>query len=222
MPTDDPHRDAAVSTAGAGLRDGAGIILLLHGRGGSAAEILGLGRALAPPEMTLIAPEASGHSWYPRSFLAPLAQNEPHLSSALGLIETLIERIAAERVAAGRIVLCGFSQGACLATEFVARHPRRYAALIAFTGGLIGPPGSDLRHPGSLEGTPALLTSGDPDPHVPWARVEESAAELRAMHAQVETERHPGRPHTILPAEIERARRLVDRILMGPTASLPD
>jgi predicted esterase len=112
-------------------------------------------------------------------------------------------------IAAERIGLCGFSQGACLATEFVASHPRRYGALIAFTGGLIGPPGSDLRHSGSLEGMPALFSSGDPDPHVPCQRVEESAAVLREMGAKVELMRHTGRPHTVLPAEIRAAQAML-------------
>jgi phospholipase/carboxylesterase len=218
MAPNDPHRDAQVRSAGANLRDAFGVMVLLHGRGGAASDILSLGRELAPREMALLAPEAAGHTWYPKSFLAPLAENEPYLSSALGLIETLIERTESEGISSGRIILCGFSQGACLATEYVARHPRRYAALIALTGGLIGPPGSDLRHPGSLDGTPALFSSGDPDPHVPWARVEESAAELRTMHAEVQTRRYPGRPHTILPEELEMARALVQQIFTGRSA----
>jgi len=111
------------------------------------------------------------------------------------------------------VIICGFSQGACLATEFVARYPRPYAALLAFTGGLIGPQGSDLQHPGSLHGVSALFSSGDPDPHVPWTRVEESAHELRRMGAQVQIDRYPGRPHTILPQELSAARILIKRVL---------
>ena len=159
----------------------------------------------------MIAPEAAGNSWYPYSFLAPLQQNEPWLSSALTLVETLVLRCATEGVPPERIVLCGFSQGACLATEFVARHPRRYGALIALTGGLIGPAGSDLRHEGTLEGLPVLLSSGDPDPHVPWTRVEESAEVLGTMGADVEMQRWPGRPHTVLPQEVAMARKIVEK-----------
>jgi phospholipase/carboxylesterase len=212
MMVDDPHLEAEVMMAGAKLRGAVGAMVLLHGRGGSAADILGLGKEIAPREMALIAPEANGNTWYPYSFLSPLAQNEPWLSSALQLVETLVLRCVAEGVAAEHVVICGFSQGACLATEFVARHPRRYGALVAFTGGLIGPAGSDLHHPGRVDGMPALFSSGDPDPHVPWARVEESARELTAMGAEVELLRHPGRPHTVLPQEIVEAQRVVGRL----------
>lgn len=208
MAGDDPHFEAEVLTAGAQLRGATGAMLLLHGRGGLAADIMGLGREIAGPEIALIAPEAEGNTWYPYSFLAPVAQNEPWLSSALRLIERLVRRCVAEGVAAEQVLLCGFSQGACLATEFVARYPRRYGALIAFTGGMIGPPGSDFRHEGKLNGMPALLSSGDPDPHVPWARVEESAALLEAMGAAVEMRRWPARPHTVLPQEVLLAREL--------------
>jgi phospholipase/carboxylesterase len=206
---DDPHFEAEITTAGAKLRNAAGAMVLLHGRGASSEDILGLGTEIAPSQMALVAPQASGNSWYPYSFLAPVEQNEPWLSSALHLVETLVLRCAAEGVPAERVVLCGFSQGACLATEFVARHPRRYGALIAFTGGLIGPAGSDLHHEGRLEGMPALLSSGDPDPHVPWARVEESASLLRTMGAAVETQRWPGRPHTVTPQEVAMARGML-------------
>jgi phospholipase/carboxylesterase len=205
----DPHREAEIFHAGAELRDASGVVLLLHGRGGSAPEILRLGQELGLPEFALIAPEAQGNTWYPYSFLAPISQNEPWLSSALQLIETLVQQCLSDGIPLERIVLCGFSQGACLATEFVARYPRHYAALLAFTGGLIGPPGSNLRHPGNLDGVSALFSSGDPDPHVPWTRVEESARELRGMGAQVRIERYPGRPHTILPQEVGAARILV-------------
>jgi len=211
--TVDPHRAAKIFTAGAELRDAAAAMLLLHGRGGSAADILVLGMEIAPPEMALIAPQAAGHTWYPQSFLAPIAQNEPWLSSALQLVESVEQQCEAAGVGSDRIFVCGFSQGACLATEFVARRPRHYAALIAFTGGLIGPPDIDLHHPGSLEGTTVLFSSGDPDPHVPWTRVEASARELRAMGAEVQLQKYPGRPHTILPEELDAARSLLRQVV---------
>jgi predicted esterase len=117
-----------------------------------------------------------------------------------------------------RIVIAGFSQGACLATEFVASHPARYAGLIAFTGGLIGPPGSELTHAGDLRGTPALFLSGDPDAHVPWSRVEESARIFEQMGAAVQAERFPGRPHMISPRELRLAQSLVEQTLNGTVA----
>lgn len=209
----DPHAGTAVLHSGVALERASHALVLLHGRNASAENILLVGRALAS-ELTsgglaLIAPQAAGSSWYPYSFLAPRAENEPWLSSALRLIGSLVEDCMGHGIAAERIGICGFSQGACLATEFVASNPRRYGALIAFTGGLIGPPGSDLRHSGSLEGMPALFSSGDPDPHVPWQRVEESASVLRAMGATVEVMRHVGRPHTVALDEIRTAQAML-------------
>ena len=214
MPSEDPHREAEIFHAGADILSASSVMLLLHGRGASAEDILGLGQELAPREMALIAPQASGNTWYPHSFLSPISQNEPWLSSALRLVETLVQQCLAGGIASERLIICGFSQGACLGTEFVARHPRRYAALLTFTGGLIGPPGSDLHHTGTLDGVWALFSSGDPDPHVPWTRVEESARQFRGMGAQVQLERHPGRPHTILPQEVSAARNLVKQIFL--------
>jgi phospholipase/carboxylesterase len=210
---DDPHAGSAVLYGGAALEQASHALVLLHGRGASAEDILSLGGALASrlhaPGIALIAPQAAGSSWYPYSFLAPREQNEPWLSSALRLVASLVEGCLGRGIAVERIGVCGFSQGACLGTEFVASTPRRYGALIAFTGGLIGPPGSDLRHDGSLEGMPALFSSGDPDPHVPWQRVEESAAVLGEMGATVEVMRHAGRPHTVLPVEIRAAQTML-------------
>jgi predicted esterase len=205
----DPHAGAEIYEAGAPLNGARGVLILLHGRGATAEDILGLGHEIAPDGVALLAPQAAGRTWYPYSFLAPIQQNEPWLSSALGLVESLVQRCMTAGFASERIAVCGFSQGACLSTEFVARHPRRYAALAAFTGGLIGPPGMDLRHQGRLDGMPVLFSSGDPDPHVPWLRVEESARGLEAMGARVEMRQHLLRPHTILPEEVEMGRDLL-------------
>jgi predicted esterase len=186
-----------------------GAIILLHGRGGSAEDILELREEFGFEDVAYFAPEAAGHSWYPNSFLAPIGRNEPWLTQSLAKVCAAAD--AAERQGIGRenIVIAGFSQGACLATEFVARHAARFGGLIAFTGGLIGPPGTEFRYAGSLAGTPAFLGSGDPDPHVPWQRVEESAAVLTRMGADVTFKRYPGMPHTITRAEIEEARKLL-------------
>ena len=204
-----PHAGAEIIEAGAPLYESRGALILLHGRGASATDILGLGYEIAPEGVALLAPQAVGNTWYPKSFLAPIQENEPWLSSALGLVEWLVDRCVAAGIPTERIAVSGFSQGACLSTEFVARHPRRYAAVAAFTGGLIGPPGMSLHHEGSLEGTPVLFSSGDPDPHVPWVRVQESARELEAMGARVEVRHHVLRPHTILPAEVAMGRELL-------------
>ena len=204
-----PHDLSPVLTAGEPVTQAAGAAILLHGRGASARDILGLATAFGGLGLAFVAPEAAGHTWYPLSFLAPRAQNEPYLSSALDKVQRTVDRLIASGIPTERIVLCGFSQGACLSTEFVASHPARYAGLIAFTGGLVGPLGSDLTHAGELHGTPALLLSGDPDPYVPWSRVEESAAQLRSMGACVTAIPYPGRPHTVSPDEIARARTLL-------------
>ena len=204
-----PHRDEPVVQRGAPLAEARGAVVLLHGRGASAADILGLAPALTAPGVAFLAPEAAGHAWYPNSFLARRNLNEPWISSALGKVGEVVKSAHAAGVPYERIVICGFSQGACLSTEFVASHPRRYGALIAFTGGLIGPPGTEFEFSGDLAGMPAVLSSGDPDPHVPWARVLESAAVLRGMGAEVTTKRYPGKPHSIFPEELKLAANLV-------------
>jgi predicted esterase len=207
-----PHDLSPVLTAGEPVAEAAGALILLHGRGGSAQDILALARAFNGLGLAFVAPEAAGHTWYPQSFLAPRAANEPYLSSALDKIRRVIEGLVVCGVPAERIVIGGFSQGACLSTEFVATHPARYGGLIAFTGGLVGPQGSDVQHAGNLHGMPALLLSGDPDPHVPWVRVEESAAVLTSMGAEVTAIRYPGRPHTVSPDEVARARALLANV----------
>ena len=191
-------------------------IILLHGRGGSAADILGLREEFGFDAVKYFAPEAAGHSWYPYSFLAPLERNEPWLTQSLAKVGETVAVAESQGMARENIVIAGFSQGACLATEFVARNAGRFGGLIAFTGGLIGPPGTGFRYGGSLEGTPAFLAAGDPDPHVPWQRVEESAKVLTQMGAAVTLKRYPGLPHTIARDEIEEAKKLIAGVLVAP------
>ncbi len=208
----DPHRGRPILHAGAPLEEARAAVVLLHGRGAGARDILGLAGELRPEDdgrVAFLAPDAARHTWYPYSFLAPIEQNEPWLSSALAFVGRAVERAGTAGVPPERTVLLGFSQGACLATEYVARNPKRFGALIAFTGGLIGPPGATFDHTGDLAGTPAYLGAGDPDPHVPWKRVEETAEVLRRLGAEVETERFPGLPHTIARQEIVKARLLL-------------
>lgn len=202
------------------LKGAAGAVILLHGRGGSAEDILSLADALYLPQVAFLAPQAAANSWYPNSFLAPRDRNEPWLTSALSTVETTVQIATDAGIPADGIVIGGFSQGACLATEFVASHPRRYGGLIAFTGGLIGPLGADLTHSGDLAGTPAFFGSGDPDPHVPWSRVEESARILAAMGAVVTVRRYKNRPHTISAEELDFAKRLLhDALSTSETAA---
>lgn len=209
--TSDPHRNQPVLTAGRKLPGAAGAVILLHGRGASAEDILDLGKEFDHPELAYFAPEAAEHSWYPYSFLAPIQQNEPWLISALNKLGKTVEDILRAGIAREKIVITGFSQGACLASEFVARNAGRYGGLISFSGGLIGPPGTEFRYNGKLRGTPAFFGGGDADTHVPWERVEESASVLSTLGAEVLLRRYPGMPHTINREEIEEARRLIGR-----------
>jgi predicted esterase len=219
--TSDPHVAGAVLQAGSALSEASLAVILLHGRGASAEDILGLSSTFDLPKIAYLAPQAVGHTWYPQSFLAPRAANEPYLTSALGKVSAVVHVAERAGLSRSQIVIAGFSQGACLATEFVARNPARYGGLIAFTGGLIGPQGTDfgqLRETAidGLSGMPAIFCSGDPDPHVPWARVEESAVVLSGMGAAVLTRRFPGRPHTITQVELQLARDLLISALKQP------
>jgi len=188
-------------------------IILLHGRGASAEDILGLREEFGFPGVEYLAPQAAGHAWYPYSFLAPIERNEPWLTESLAQVGETVDGAVRRGIAREKIVIAGFSQGACLASEFVARNAARYGGLIAFTGGLIGPPGTDFRYPGILAGTPVFLGSGDPDPHVPWQRVAESARVLADLGADVDLKRYPGMPHTIAREEIDAAKMLISKSL---------
>lgn len=209
MTTLDRQKTHPVIQAGAPLQNATGALILLHGRGGAAQDMLDLGVALAGEHIALLAPQAPLHTWYPQSFLAPRQQNQPYLSAALQQVEHAIALARIAGLTPPQIALCGFSQGACLAAELVGRHPQRYAALLAFTGGLIGPLDEPILLTGDLAGTPVLLSSGDPDPHVPWQRVQQSADLLAGIGANVTVQRYPGRPHTILPQEIQQAKKLL-------------
>jgi len=211
--TSDPHRDQPVLAGGRRLADAAGAVILLHGRGASAEDILTLGREFDRPELAYLAPQAAGDSWYPYSFLAPIPQNEPWLSSALNKLGKAVEDVLRAGIAQEKIVIAGFSQGACLASEFVARNAKRYGGLIAFSGGLIGPPGTEFHYTGDLGGTPAFFGGSDPDPHVPWQRVQESASVLSALGAEVVMRRYPGMPHAIIQEELAEAKDLIVKAL---------
>ncbi len=200
--------DKKIIAAGRPLQEADKAMILLHGRGASPEDILSLVPYLAVEEHALLAPQATARSWYPYSFMAPVQQNEPWLSSAIGLLNGLIDDIIAAGIPAGRISLLGFSQGACLALEFAVRHPRRYGGIMAFTGGLIGDKLQE-RYEGDLHQTPVLIGSGDPDPHVPVQRVLESAAVLEKMNASVTKKIYPGMGHTIIAEEIKLANEQI-------------
>lgn len=205
----DPHAATAVLAAGAALAEARAAVVLVHGRGASAEDILGLAEPLARPGVAFLAPQAAEHTWYPQRFLAPLAVNEPWLSSALGKLASLRALLAAAGLPDENIVWLGFSQGACLASEFVARNPRRWGGLIAAVGGRIGPQGTPFDDGGDLARTPVYLGCGDPDPHIPWARVEESAAAFTRQNADVTLRRYAGFPHSVHPEAVSFARHLL-------------
>jgi phospholipase/carboxylesterase len=184
-------------------------MILVHGRGDSASGILQLADVLPVTGMAYFAPQASGHTWYPNRFLAPIQTNEPWLSSALAGLGDLLSQIDASSVPAWRTVLLGFSQGACLALEFAVRHPRRFGGLVGLSGGLIGPPGTTWPRAGSIDGTPVFLGCSDVDSHIPASRVHESADVLRAIGGQVTTVLYPGMDHTITREEIDEVTRLI-------------
>ena len=210
---DEPHRNQPVTVSGAPLESAQAALILLHGRGATAADIMTVADELALSDFAYLAPQAAGHTWYPYSFLAPIAQNQPWLDSALTFLGTVVGRAVNAGVPHHKIALLGFSQGACLATEFVARNATRYGGLIALTGGLIGPPGTKFAYRGDLSGSPCFFGAGDPDPHVPWERVKESASVFSALGGVVTLRRYPGLSHTINADEISEARQLLTRLV---------
>jgi phospholipase/carboxylesterase len=202
----DPHAGQPVEHTGLPLGLGRAVLILVHGRNAAPRNILELAGPLAHPDVTYLAPAAAGGSWYPQSFLADRQQNEPFLSSALGRLATLIDEVVAAGVPRSRIVLGGFSQGACLTSEFLYRTPDRYGGLLAFSGGLIGPPGTTWSPDGTLAGTPVFLGCSDVDAHIPKHRVEESADVFTGMNAAVTMRLYEGMGHVVNDDELAQAR----------------
>jgi predicted esterase len=214
----DPHAGQPVLRAGPAPEAADATLIMLHGRGADAESILSLYDVLGLDNVSALAPQAAGNTWYPYPFLAPLEANQPDLNSALRRIESLVSDLLSRGVPSDRIALLGFSQGACLTTEYVARHPRRYGAVMGLTGGLIGPPGTPRDYAGLLNGTPVFLGTSEPDPHIPIERVLETEQVLTRMGARVGVRRYPGMPHTINQDEVEACRALLQRVV---TAAAP-
>lgn len=208
----DPHRGETTLFAGQPPSEASGALICVHGRGATADDILDLGRAVTPPSWSLLAPQAARRTWYPGSFLLPLEQNQPWLDSGLRRLDELVEGLVDAGVSRDRVALLGFSQGACLALEWAGRNPARYAAVLGLTGGYQGPADRQPEFAGAFDGTPVLLSCGDPDPHVPWARVEATADVFRSLGAAVTIRRWPGRPHTVTAQEVEIARELLRQV----------
>jgi len=206
----DPHAGQPVLAAGAPPGTAALAVVALHGRGAGAEDMLALARAVDRPAATWLAPQARHDTWYPNRFTAPLAANEPWLESALAFVGRVLEDLATHGVPATRTVLLGFSQGACLALEYAARHARRYGGVAGLSGGLIGPPGTRWECPASFDGTPVFLGCSDDDPHIPLTRVRETSAVLTGMGAVVTERIYPAAGHTVLDDEIEQLRAMID------------
>ncbi|HEY9183825.1 MAG TPA: dienelactone hydrolase family protein [Salegentibacter sp.] len=196
-------------TAGKDLKKAKKVLILLHGRGATAKNILDLESHLPLNDFAMIAPQATNQTWYPYSFLAPINENEPWLSSALELLRDILEDLLGKGFHSRDIYLLGFSQGACLCLEFAARNARRYGGIAAFTGGLIGETLDPENYSGDFEATPVFIGTGDPDTHVPVGRVKRSAEILNNMNADVSLKIYENRPHTISENELELARDII-------------
>ena len=198
-----------IITAGKEMAKAKKAMIFLHGRGGSAQDILGLANQFPVEDFALLGPQATNNTWYPYSFLAPPAQNEPWLSSALDLLEDLLEEIKTRDIASENIYFAGFSQGACLTAEFVTRNAEKFGGIIIFTGGLIGDRIYGENYKGDFAGTPVFIGSGNPDDHVPVERVEDTVKIMKGMNARVQMKIYNGRPHTISQEEIRLANQYV-------------
>lgn len=206
---DDPHAARPVLWRGVDPSTARLVVVLVHGRGASAESIFTLADQFEVPDVAYVAPDAADHTWYPYSFLAPMEQNEPKLSSALRLLEAVVDDVMRRGIPSSRIALVGFSQGACLALEYAARHARRYAAIAGLSGGLIGPPGTPRDYAGTMEQTPVFLGCSDVDAHVPAERVNESATVFTRLGAAVDERIYPGMGHTVNRDELDAVRALL-------------
>jgi phospholipase/carboxylesterase len=198
-----------IQTAGASLLEANKALIMIHGRGSNSADILSLARHLDVDGYALVAPEATNNTWYPNSFLAPIKQNEPYLSSALNSLSKTVAFIEENGIAKENIYFLGFSQGACLALEFIARNAVKYGGIVAFTGGLIGDKVYPENYSGDFKGTPVFIGTSDPDFHVPVQRVHNSTAQLKSMGASVTEKVYLNMGHTINQDEIELANQLI-------------
>jgi len=207
--TNGPHQGQQLLQQGKPLAEATAAMILVHGRGATAQSILELASVLPHPEMAYLAPQASGNTWYPQSFLAPMPQNQPGLDSGLQAVADAVAQAEAAGIPPEKIIIGGFSQGACLASEFVARNAQRFGGLLVFSGGLIGPPGTPRDYDGSLNGTPVFIGCSDVDFHIPVERVEETAVTLTNLGASVNKKIYPNMGHTIIQDEIDQAQQIV-------------
>jgi predicted esterase len=207
-----PHGGQAVAHAGVPIGEARAVVIMVHGRGAGPPNILDLVPRIGHPAASYLAPAASGGTWYPKSFMAPTEENEPGISSGISVVHALIDQVVATGIPTERIMLLGFSQGACLTSTAAQRRPERYGGVIVFSGGLIGPPGTAWNEQGRFQSTPVFLGCSDADAHVPVARVRESAAVFERMGADVTTRIYPGMGHLVNDEELAFARDLLSRL----------
>ena len=208
-----PHQGQPIRTAGKPLASARAAVLMLHGRGASAGDILSLAGELHQPGFTYLAPEASENAWYPNRFLVPIEYNEPWLSSALSFVGDVFSQIVNAGIPPERVILLGFSQGACLALEFAARNARRYGGVVALSGGLIGPDEAPRDYKGSLEHTPVFLGCSDVDIHIPKERVQHAAGVLRDLDGNVTERLYPNMGHSVNQDEITFVRSMMELLV---------
>jgi predicted esterase len=205
----DPHAGQPVRSAGTPLAEAHIAVVMVHGRGASAESILTLAPILSVNRVAFLAPQASGGTWYPYSFMAPIDQNEPGITSGMHAIQRVVDDISAAGIPLDHTMLLGFSQGACLATEYAARHAMRYAGIISLSGGLIGPDGTSRDYTGSLDGTPVFFGCSDIDSHIPATRVRESAKVFQRIGGDVTMRLYPGMGHLVNEDEITTVRGML-------------
>jgi predicted esterase len=203
------HQGQPVYASGESLEKARTALLMVHGRGASAQDILSLSMEVDQPAFAYIAPQAAGGTWYPYSFLEPIDRNQPWLNSALSQLDQLIQHIDQAGVPPEMVILVGFSQGACLALEYAARHPRRYGGITGFSGGLIGAEIENSRYQGSLDGTPVFLGCSNIDPHIPEERVRESEQVLQRLGGEVNTKIYPRMGHTVNQDELDHLSEMM-------------
>ena len=208
-----PHQGQPIRIAGEPISRARAAMLMLHGRGASAEDILSVANEFDQSGFAYLAPQAAGNTWYPNRFLVPLAENEPWLSSALAFVADVLAEIINAGIPREKIMLLGFSQGACLTLEFAARNAQRYGGVVGLSGALIGPQGTPRDYAGSLAGTPIFLGCSDVDFHVPKEYVQQTAEVMKDLGGEVTLRLYPNMGHTINQEEIDFVRRMMQALL---------
>ncbi|WP_435184859.1 alpha/beta hydrolase [Halobellus sp. EA9] len=212
MSGSDPHADQPIRTAGVAPEEADAAVVLVHGRGARADGMLQFAQEFAREGVHYVAPQAQRGTWYPNRFVAPIEQNQPHLDSALAHVGRAVDEARSGGLPPEKVVLVGFSQGACLVSDFVARDPERYGGLVLLSGGLIGEEGTDFDYAGDVDGMPFFLGVSDDDPHIPMSRAEATVEVFERLGADVRFDRYHGRGHGIFEEEIEYLGDLLSEV----------